>query len=93
MLLVTGGEDTSNTRHASTELLGPGSGSWRLLAALLPRPMKDMRLATVDNVLYLTGEMRNIRGQGRFCFLFLSSLGTPPNEVLGQDARGGQKSL
>ena len=77
MLLVTGGEDTSNTRHASTELLGPGSGSWRLLAALLPRPMKDMRLATLDNVLYLTGEMGNIKGQGRFCSLFLSSIGTP----------------
>ena len=70
---MTGGEDTANTRHASTELLGPGSGSWRLLAALLPRPMKDMRLATVDNVLYLTGEMRNTRGVRGVCaFFFLA---------------------
>ena len=74
MLLVTAGEDSNDENLASTELLGPGSDSWRLLAALLPRPMKDMRLATLDNVLYLTGEMRNIRGQGRFCFLFRSSL-------------------
>ena len=70
---MTGGEDAANPRHASTELLGPGSGSWRLLAALLPRPMKDMRLATVDNVLYLTGEMRNIRGVRGVCaFFFLA---------------------
>ena len=76
VLLVTGGEDAANTRHASTELLGPGSGSWRLLAALLPRPMKDMRLATVDNVLYLTGEIKYIRGKGCLChvcaFFFLA---------------------
>ena len=60
---MTGGIDSNYDKVDSTELLGPGSGSWRLLAALLPRPMKDMRLATVDNVLYLTGEMRISRGQ------------------------------
>ena len=70
VLLVTGGRDSNDDYLDSTELLGPGSGSWRLLAALLPRPMKDMRLATVDNVLYLTGEMRNIRGSGVFVLSF-----------------------
>ena len=69
MLLVTGGEDTANIRLSSTELLVPGSGSWRLVAGQLPRPIADMKLATVDNVLYLTGEMRIIKGRDRFCFM------------------------
>lgn len=59
VLLVTGGEDTANIRLSSTELLVPGSGSWRLVAGQLPRPIADMKLATVDNVLYLTGGLYN----------------------------------
>ena len=39
----------------STELLVPGSGSWRLAAGLLPRPVSDIRVATVANTLYLSG--------------------------------------
>ena len=39
----------------STELLVPGSGSWRLAAGLLPRPMEGVSVARVDNTLYLTG--------------------------------------
>ena len=54
MLLVTGGY-YNDDRLDSTELLVPGSGSWRLAAGLLPRPMYSMGVATVDNTLYLTG--------------------------------------
>ena len=53
VLLVTGGYDGHNLD--STELLVPGSGSWRLAAGLLPRPMWGVSVATVDNSLYLTG--------------------------------------
>ena len=56
MLLVTGGYD-GNDRLDTTELLVPGSGSWRLAAGLLPRPMYSMGVATVDNTLYLTGRI------------------------------------
>ena len=54
VLLVTGGKDYPDY-HDSTELLVPGSGSWRLAAGLLPRPMSGVRVATVANTLYLTG--------------------------------------
>ena len=56
MLLVTGGYD-GNDRLDSTELLVPGSSSWRLATGLLPRPMGDMSVATVANTLYLTGNI------------------------------------
>ena len=65
MLLVTGGYDWSvvvakaessgGYYLASTELLDPGSSSWRL-AGLLPRRTAYMRLATVDNILYKLGK-------------------------------------
>ena len=55
MLLVTGGENYPDYLD-STELLVPGSGSWRLATGLLPRPMVDVRVATVDNKVFLTGE-------------------------------------
>ena len=54
MLLVTGGYDDYDYLD-STELLVPGSGSWRLATGLLPRPMYSVRVARVDNTLYLTG--------------------------------------
>ena len=50
MLLVTGGYPYTDT----TELLVPGSGSWRL-AGLLPRPLSGVRVATVANTLYMLG--------------------------------------
>ena len=55
MLLVAGGVDKYYNYLDSTELLVPGSGSWRLAAGLLPRPIAYMKAATVDNTLYLTG--------------------------------------
>ena len=55
MLLVTGGYAGGNDYLDSTELLVPGSDSWRLAAGLLPRPMSGVRVATVANTLYLTG--------------------------------------
>ena len=58
MLLVTGGwVGGTGGELDSTELLVPGSGSWRLTSSLLPRPMFAMRVATVANTLYLTGEI------------------------------------
>ena len=54
VLLVTGGYNYDYLD--TTELLVPGSGSWRLAAGLLPRPMVDVRVATVDNKVFLTGE-------------------------------------
>ena len=56
MLLVTGGYSSLNAKLATTELLVPGSGSWRLAAGLLPRPLVDVRVATVNNKVFLTGE-------------------------------------
>ena len=59
MLLVAGGVGKYYNYLDSTELLVPGSGSWRLAAGLLPR-MESMRVATVDNSLYLTGVIPTI---------------------------------
>ena len=55
MLLVTGGQDGLYHYLDTTELLVPGSGSWRLATGLLPRPIAYMKAATVDNTLYVTG--------------------------------------
>ena len=52
---MAGGVDKYYNYLDSTELLVPGSGSWRLAAGLLPRPMTGVRVARVDNTLYLTG--------------------------------------
>ena len=53
VLLVTGGK--YGNYLDSTELLVPGSGSWRLVAGLLPRPMTSVSAATLDNKVFLTG--------------------------------------
>ena len=59
VLLITGGNDGYPKYHPldTTELLVPGSGSWRLATGLLPRPMCCMRVATVANTLYITGNI------------------------------------
>ena len=58
VLLVTGGEyDYYQGYLDSTELMVPGTGSWRLAAGLLPRPMLDVRVATVANILYALGNV------------------------------------
>ena len=54
MLLVTGGMNSPDILD-STELLVPGSGSWRLTTGLLPRPMDSIKIASVANTLFLTG--------------------------------------
>ena len=53
---MTGGSGNGDYLD-STELLVPGSGSWRLATGLLPRPMYHMGVATVANILYLTGRI------------------------------------
>ena len=55
VLLVTGGWQGGWYPMLSTELLVPGSGSWRLTTGLLPRPMDSMKIASVANTLFLTG--------------------------------------
>ena len=59
MLLVTGGQDYPDYLD-STELLVPGSGSWRLVTGLLPQPMIDVRVATIDNMVFLLGRYQYI---------------------------------
>ena len=54
VLLVTGGKDYPDYLD-TTELLVPGSGSWRLVTGLLPRPMTSVSVATLDNKVFLTG--------------------------------------
>ena len=52
---MTGGRDGRDYLD-STELLIPGSGSWRLATGLLPRPMRGVRVTTVDNIVFVLGE-------------------------------------
>ena len=61
VLLITGGNDGYPKYDPldTTELLVPGSGSWLLVTGLLPRPMTSVSEATLDNTVFLTGEMRN----------------------------------
>ena len=58
VLLVTGGLDSNNDKLASTEQYvgadSTGSG-WRLLTGLLPRPMTGLKVATVDNSIFVLG--------------------------------------
>ena len=56
VLLVTGGW-TGSDYLDSTELLVPGSDSWRLASGLLPRPMGGLSVTTVANTLYATGTL------------------------------------
>ena len=55
VLLVTGGYD-GNNRLDTTELLRPFSGWQEITSARLPRPMYGMRVATLDNRVFLFGE-------------------------------------
>lgn len=54
MFLVTGGWNRKEGTLDTTEVLPSQSGSWRL-TGLLPRPMSNFRVATIDNIVYLTG--------------------------------------
>ena len=58
VLLVTGGLDSNNDKLDSTEQYvgadSTGSG-WRLLTGLLPRPMTGLKVATVDNSIFVLG--------------------------------------
>ena len=61
VLLVTGGIGNDSVPYPNidwldtTELLVPGSNSWRLATSLLPQPMGGVRVASVDNTLFLAG--------------------------------------
>ena len=56
MLLVTGGRDEDYNYLDTTEFLRPGSDWQVITSARLPRPMSGLRVATVDNRVFLFGE-------------------------------------
>ena len=51
-----GGWDDGNKILSSTETLQLGEDAWRESAAL-PQPLTGLRAATLDNIIYITGEM------------------------------------
>ena len=51
-----GGLDDDYKRLSSTETLQLGEDAWRESTAL-PRPLNGLRAATLDNIIYITGEM------------------------------------
>ena len=57
VLLVTGGYDEHINYLDTTEVLRPGSGWQEISSAKLPRPMYGVRLSTVDNRVFLFGEL------------------------------------
>ena len=68
---MTGGYH-SPTPLDSTELLVPGSGSWRLTTGLLPRPMDSIKIASVANTLFLTGVVIILHHTLLFCNFIMS---------------------
>ena len=54
VLLVTGGENSTDNYFASTEVLTPDSSSWRMVGPL-PRPMVGVAVASLDNMIFLIG--------------------------------------
>ena len=54
--MVMGGNDDDNNFLSSTETLQLGEDAWRESTAL-PRPLAGLRAATLDNIIYITGEM------------------------------------
>ena len=56
VLLVTGGYDDHINRLDTTEFLRPGSDWQVITSARLPRKMYGLRVATVDNRVFLFGE-------------------------------------
>ena len=59
VLLVTGGYGYGEhlNRLDTTELLRPGSGWQEISSARLPRPLRGMRVTTVENRVLLFGEL------------------------------------
>ena len=51
-----GGVGDGNKILSSTETLKLGEDTWRESTAL-PRPLSHLRAATLDNIIYITGEM------------------------------------
>ena len=51
-----GGDGDGLETLSSTETLQLGEDAWRESTAL-PRPLDDLRAATLDNIIYITGEM------------------------------------
>ena len=57
MLLVTGGLDSEEDLLASTEVYYPSAGEWREVPGALPRPMRGVRVVTLNNRVLLFGEI------------------------------------
>ena len=53
---MTGGFDDDYNNLDSTELLRPGSDWEEITSARLPRPIRGVRVSTVDNRVLLFGE-------------------------------------
>ena len=51
---MTGGENSTDNYFASTEVLTPDSGSWRMVGPL-PRRMVGVAVASLDNMIFLIG--------------------------------------
>ena len=61
MLLVTGGWDSHEDILASTEEYRISAGEWRKVhSAALPRPMVELRVATLSNRILLFGDKINL---------------------------------
>ena len=54
--LGDGGGPPPGRELSSTETLQLGDSTWRPSTAL-PRPLAELRAATLDNIIYITGEM------------------------------------
>ena len=55
MLLVSGGHSGTAGGRLDTTEVRPASGSWRVVAGLLPIRLTAVRVAVVDNIPFLIG--------------------------------------
>ena len=55
-MVIVGGQDDGYETLSSTETLQLGEDAWRESTAL-PRPLAGLKAATLDNIIYITGEM------------------------------------
>ena len=69
--VVMGGWDAASERLASTEKLVLGEKKWSEIKAL-PVPLTELRATTLDNIVYITGQMSHCYSYSYYKLLFLS---------------------